>query len=108
MSAGGLYNIIRGMPMVRVQENGHVEWFQGGQGQLGMEGFAVGAMYVAFAVCCLGLLLVGDYTANTATVRTVSIVCMVLAVLIARQIVHFYKWKTGYHWRFYLREKLGW
>lgn len=108
MHAGGLYNIIRGMPMVRQHQDGAVEWYQGGQGQLGMEGFVVGGMYVAFAVSCLGLLLVSEMTSNTATVRAVSIGCMVAAVLVARQIIHFYRWKTGYHWRFYLREKLGW
>lgn len=106
--AGGLYNIIRGMPLVRMSESGQVEWFQGGQGQLGMEGFVVGAMYVAFAVSCLGLLLVPEWTTSAATIRTVSILCMLSAFFIARQIIHFYRWKTGYHWRFYLQEKLGW
>eukprot|EP00892_Ulva_mutabilis_P004234 jgi/Ulvmu1/2182/UM013_0027.1 len=106
-TSGGMYNIIRGIPLVRQQENGQVEWFQGGQGQLGMEGFVVGSLYVSFAVSCLGLLLVPELSSSAATVRTVSIVCMVCAVLILRQIIHFYRWKTGYHLRFYLGEKLG-
>lgn len=101
--AGGLHNIIRGVPLVRVGENG-VEWYMQGQGQLGMEGFVVGGMYVLFALCGCGLIYANDLFENPGAVRVSSYMFLAGAVFLFLRIKAFYAWKTGYHLRFYLFE----
>lgn len=104
--AGGLHNIIRGVPLVRVGEHG-VEWYLQGQGQLGMEGFAVGGMYVLFALCGCGLIFANEIFDNPGAVRVSSYMFIVGALILFMRIKAFYAWKTGYHLRFYLFEVLG-
>jgi hypothetical protein len=103
---GGLHNIIRGVPLVRYNERGQVEWYQRGSGQIGMEGFVVGGMYVAFALCCTSLLSAPKLFSDPGVVRTVSYVSLAGALYMFSAVVRFYSWKTGYNWRFYLREWL--
>jgi hypothetical protein len=105
--AGGLHNIIRGMPFMATDKQGKVQWYSSGQGQLGAEGFVVGAMYVAFAVCCFVLTnaprLFGHLHGGKGTwYRPICYTLVFATLLLWRRIVDFYRWKTGYHLRFYL------
>lgn len=106
IAAGGLYNIIRGVPMVTVQ-NGKTVWFMPGQGQLGAEGALAGGMYVAFALCCFALLSAPKWfsklsQSGRAFYRPVCYALLLAATLLVRSIVAFYTYKTGYRIRFYL------
>jgi OST3 / OST6 family, transporter family len=100
--AGGLYNIIRNVPMSTTGQDGHFRWYLPGQGQLGLEGLTVGAMYVGFALCCTGLISLPKYIRDKSLCRMACYTCLIAACLLFVKVVHFYKWKTGYHWRFYL------
>jgi hypothetical protein len=104
--AGGLHNIIRSVPLVRLSEHG-VEWYVQGSGQLGMEGFVVGGMYVLFALCCCGLIYASDLFENPGAVRVSSYIFVASAVMLFLRIKAFYAWKTGYNLRFYLLEVLS-
>ena len=103
VAAGGLHNIIRSVPLVRLGEHG-VEWYMQGQGQLGMEGFVVGGMYVLFALCGCGLIYANDLFSDPSTVRMSSYLFLAGAVFLFLRIKAFYAWKTGYNLRFYLLE----
>jgi hypothetical protein len=83
-----------------------VEWYQTGQGQLGMEGFVVGGMYILFALCGCGLLYAPELFRSQGAVRLSAYIFLAGAVFFFLQTVHFYSWKTGYRWRFYLTEVL--
>jgi hypothetical protein len=94
------------VPLVRQGENGVVEWYMQGQGQLGMEGFMVGGMYVLFALCGCGLIYANELFDNPGAVRVFSYLFLAGAVLLFLRIKQFYAYKTGYHLRFYLAEVL--
>jgi OST3 / OST6 family, transporter family len=81
---------------------GEMKWYMPGQGQLGLEGLTVGVMYVAFALCCTGLVILPKHIGGQAWSRVLLYGLLFGACFLFERIVHFYKWKTGYRWRFYL------
>ena len=101
--AGGLYNIIRGVPMVSQQGN-KVTWFMQGQGQLGAEGFVAGSMYIIFALSCFGLINAPNWlgSLHKSNYHVACYVLLAVAVIVFQRIVGFYTQKTGYHLRYYL------
>ena len=107
--AGGLFNIIRGMPMSSVDRDGKVQWFMPGQGQLGAEGFLMGSTYVSFAMCCFALTQLPRWFAgskDSTVYRVVAYVLLLAAVGLFRMVVNFYTMKTGYRLRWYVLDWL--
>lgn len=67
------------------------------QGQLGLEGFIMGFMYLLFGLSVASLTFAVPKLADPSHRRTASYVCIVFAGLVFKQIVDNYTWKTGWH-----------
>lgn len=100
-TSGGLYNIIRNVPMVSADANGKPIFFMRGQGQLASEGFVLGTMEVAFGICIAVLTHVVPRMTNTVAQRTTMGGVMLLALFCLVKLVGIYSWKTGYGIRTY-------
>jgi oligosaccharyltransferase complex subunit gamma len=65
------------------------------QGQLGLEGFIMGFMYLLFGLTVASLTFAVPKLADPSHRRTAAYVCIVFAGLVFKQIVDNYTWKTG-------------
>ena len=65
------------------------------QGQLGAEGFIMGSMYLGFGLCVAALTFAVPKLASESGRRYAAYACIFSAVMIFRQIVSLYTWKTG-------------
>lgn len=99
--SGGMYNIIRGMPMFVPRENG-AQFFMQGSGQLGAEGFMMGATYTAFGVSFALLSLVAPRIQSTTWQRLLCYGCLGVAMFSLSGLLNVYKWKVGYNVHSYL------
>eukprot|EP00850_Spirogloea_muscicola_P008051 SM000042S15318 [mRNA] locus=s42:365178:366358:+ [translate_table: standard] len=99
--SGGMYNIIRGMPMFmqdRERPGKVVYFFKGSGAQLGTEGFTSGGLY-----CSVGLILAAathlvPRIQSKTVQRVVMGTCLVVAYGAARQLLELNKWKQGGYW----------
>lgn len=97
--SGGMYNIIRNMPMMMADQKnpGKAIYFYKGSGtQLGVEGFTVGGLY-----CVVGLLLafatfVLPQLKPGTTQRVLMYACIGGSYLAVRQVLSLHEWKQGY------------
>jgi len=64
-------------------------------GQLGAEGFIMGAMYLCFGLAVAALTFMVPKLANAGYRRVASYACIAWAALTFNQIVSIYTWKTG-------------
>ena len=71
------------------------------QGQLGLEGFIMGMLYLLFGMSVAVLTYVVPMLASANHRRVMSYGCIAFAAVVFRQIVSIYTWKTGYRWRWY-------
>eukprot|EP00271_Cylindrocystis_brebissonii_P010446 TRINITY_DN26633_c0_g1_i1.p1 TRINITY_DN26633_c0_g1~~TRINITY_DN26633_c0_g1_i1.p1 ORF type:complete len:338 (+),score=9.94 TRINITY_DN26633_c0_g1_i1:74-1087(+) len=97
--SGGLYNIIRGMPMYMRDRNDPsktIYWYSGTSAQCGVEGFSVGALHMTvgllLAFITHGLPLVKSKSVQ----RMVLLGCLIAGTWAAREVVSLDQWKTGY------------
>eukprot|EP00193_Tetraselmis_chui_P018415 CAMPEP_0177792244 /NCGR_PEP_ID=MMETSP0491_2-20121128/24421_1 /TAXON_ID=63592 /ORGANISM="Tetraselmis chuii, Strain PLY429" /LENGTH=338 /DNA_ID=CAMNT_0019314645 /DNA_START=59 /DNA_END=1076 /DNA_ORIENTATION=- len=95
-TSGGLYNIIRNVPMVTADQNGQPVFFMRGQGQLASEGFVLGTMEALFGISIAVLTHVAPKMTNSFAQRTTMGGVMVLALFCLVKVVGIYTWKTGY------------
>mmetsp|Transcript_9372 Transcript_9372/g.34384 ORF Transcript_9372/g.34384 Transcript_9372/m.34384 type:complete len:370 (+) Transcript_9372:136-1245(+) len=96
--SGGMYNIIRGVPMFSQDpRTGKLLLFsQQPQGQLGFEGFTMGSMYLGVGTTLAGLAFGTPIISNASLRRIVSTILSVCFAFFAWKVIDMYKWKTGY------------
>lgn len=101
--SGGMYNIIRGMPMFIRDKNGRLQFFLTGRsGQLGAEGFIVGTGYIIFSACIAMLTFAAPRVRNKVARQWVSLVLVAGAGYMAMRIYLVFQAKTGYRISSYL------
>jgi hypothetical protein len=109
--AGGLFNIIRGVPFTAVDsKSASIQWYVPGAGrQLGAEGFLMGISYVAFALCCYSFTRLPQWFAESTQTGFYRLLCYALllaSVALFRLVVGFYTFKTNYQLRYYFMDWL--
>lgn len=101
--SGGMHNIIRGIPFSTMDPNRGVVYFlPGAQGQLGAEGFYMGAMYTAVGLSISFLTYAAPKISNARSQRIASYISLAVGLSAFVQVFNVYAWKTGYHLRSYL------
>ena len=65
------------------------------QGQLGAEGFIMGSMYLGFGLSVATLTFAVPKLASESSRRYGAYACIFAAIMLFRQIVSLYTWKTG-------------
>eukprot|EP00200_Dunaliella_tertiolecta_P004164 CAMPEP_0202341696 /NCGR_PEP_ID=MMETSP1126-20121109/2576_1 /ASSEMBLY_ACC=CAM_ASM_000457 /TAXON_ID=3047 /ORGANISM="Dunaliella tertiolecta, Strain CCMP1320" /LENGTH=343 /DNA_ID=CAMNT_0048932541 /DNA_START=87 /DNA_END=1118 /DNA_ORIENTATION=+ len=101
--SGGMYNIIRGMPLFLKDKQGKMQLFTGSRsGQLGAEGFIVGSGYVLFSLSVALLTHGMPHVKNSVIRGSLSYILVALAGFLAVQIWQVYTSKTGYKVSSYL------
>lgn len=94
-TSGGMYNIIRGMPLYIQRGNKIQWWLEGRSGQLGMEGFCMGSSYVVFSAL-ISAMVYGLPHVKDAKVRGgLSVAAAAGAALVGTWIFGAYRGKTG-------------
>lgn len=101
-ASGGMFNIIRGMPLFIRDKNGRLQFFLGNRGaQLGAEGFIMGGLYILCSGCLALITYVLPRIANKA-IREAA--CWVLSVGAIASVYYTFKFwlaKSGYQHVFY-------
>lgn len=100
-TSGGMYNIIRGMPMVLPTRSGVKLFLDGGSGQVGFEGFAMGTLYSSVGLALLALGAVVPRLERGAR-RAVGYALVAFAWFAYRQVVYMHDWKVGFSWHSFL------
>lgn len=101
--SGGMYNIIRGMPMFIRNKEGKIQFFlQGRQGQLGAEGFIAGGSYLLFSFGVSALTYAVPYVPNTNARRVLGFLAVLWTAIAAFKIFELHKSKTSYNLHHYL------
>ncbi|GBG83042.1 hypothetical protein CBR_g36660 [Chara braunii] len=106
--SGGMYNIIRGMPMLMLDRNQDrnqprkfVFFYKGSGVQLGAEGFIVGSLYTGVGALVALMTHVLPKCQSTRVVRLCCYVALIGAFYMVRKVVELDNWKTGYRIRTY-------
>lgn len=95
-TSGGMYNIIRGVPLVTANREGRmIWWLDGRSGQLGAEGFVMGSSYMLFSALLASLTYVAPRVKSAGARGVLSLVLVIAAALTALRILAAYKNKTG-------------
>ncbi|KAI8462644.1 MAG: hypothetical protein J3K34DRAFT_527603 [Monoraphidium minutum] len=104
-TSGGMFNIIRGMPMYIVERNGRLKWWmEGRQGQFGAEGFVMGSSYIFFS-STISLMVYALPHIKDGRIRSgVSVGAALLAAAVGRGIFSAYVSKTGISMRQFFRD----
>lgn len=94
-TSGGMYNIIRGMPMYTYQPGGKVKWWLDQRsGQLGAEGFLMGSSYVVFSSCISVMVYALPHVKNAKLRGGLSVAAALMALAVGRGIFSAYTTKT--------------
>jgi len=101
-TSGGMYNIIRGMPMVLPQRDGTVKLFLDGSGQVGFEGFLMGSLYASVGLCFFLLSAAATRLSDEGGRRMAGYAALCLAWFAYRRVVSIHDWKTGFAWHSFL------
>lgn len=101
--SGGMHNIIRGMPLYALTQQGAQFFMPPGQGQLGAEGFLCGSGYLAVGLAVAGLTFMHHFTTgmDIKKQRYVAYGVLAFGAWAFLKVVGLYRWKTGYRWRTY-------
>ena len=100
--SGGMHNIIRGVPIYVLTQQGAQFFLPPGQGQLGGEGFICGTCYLAVGMAVSTLTyLTYLVPSDVKKQRVVAYVAITAGFWSFMQVVNLYRWKTGYRWRTY-------
>jgi len=100
--SGGMYNIIRGMPLFIRNKEGRIQFFLGRGSSLGAEGFIIGTGYVAFSLAIALQTYAVPRIRNKIARTAVSYVLAIGAGYMAMQLFMVYMQKTGYKIHSYL------
>lgn len=102
-SSGGLYNIIRKMPMYTTGQDGKIRWFlESNEAQLGLEGFAIGSLYLLLSYS-LAFLVYSAPKYKTQWARALlSVLATLTAVVAGLKVFDLHHKKTGYSLRHFL------
>ena len=101
--SGGMYNIIRGVPMVGIdRQTNKATVFMGGSGQMGAEGFIMGTSVMAFGmlIACSAMLVPRIEEAGQR--RKVAYGLMLGLWILFNWITGTHMWKTGLRSSFYI------
>ena len=101
-TSGGMYNIIRGMPMVLPQRDGTVKLFLDGSGQVGFEGFLMGTLYASVGLSLLALSAGATRLADEGGRRVAGYIALCAAWFAYRRVVSIHDWKTSFGWTSFL------
>eukprot|EP00775_Hariotina_reticulata_P013474 gene13474-13600_t len=102
-TGGGMYNIIRGMPLYyRNQQGKLIWWMEGRGGQLGAEGFIMSISYIIFSSAVASLTYVVPKIKNAAARGVVSLVLVLVAAFLAMRILEVWHVKSGLRMRSFL------
>ena len=101
-TSGGMYNIIRGMPMVLPQRDGTVKLFLDGSGQVGFEGFLMGSLYACVGLAFFTLSSAATRLSDEGARRVAGYVALCLAWFAYRRVVSIHDWKTSFGWHSFL------
>lgn len=94
-TSGGMYNIIRGMPLYMHDRNGKVQWWMERSGQFGAEGFLMGSSYLFFSGC-MSLMVYGlPHVRNPKHRSIASAAALLLGAVVGKGIFGAYASKTG-------------
>ncbi|CAG9467342.1 unnamed protein product [Pedinophyceae sp. YPF-701] len=100
---GGLYNIIRGIPLVGRNNEGKAEYFvRGGHMQWGAEGFLMALHYLIFSLPLMGMWAVATKVPSPTTRRVLAYALLFLSWFGFRQGFGNLNWKTGYAPRWFV------
>lgn len=97
--SGGMFNIIRGMPMFVPdhQRPGKFTYFySGGGAQFGVEGFTLGALYTVVGLLAAFVTYVAPKIRNGWVQRPLLLLALAVAAASVRQVVQLDNRKTGY------------
>jgi len=97
-----MYNIIRGMPMVSATQDGRVQWWLPGSGQLGAEGYLMGTTYMVFSLSLATLTYVVPRVTNEDMRTSISLIAMGLSFFMLTSIMALWQSKTGMRARNFL------
>ena len=99
-TSGGLFMIIRKMPMYHGVDLMSSNWFLAQpQGQLGMEGFYMGSLYLGFSLGLAFLTYVVPHIKAPPVKRLVSYLVVIAVLLLLQKIFRMLAWKNGYRVR---------
>lgn len=101
-TSGGMYNIIRGMPMVLPQRDGTVKLFLDGSGQVGFEGFLMGTLYATVGVSLALLGSAATRLSDEGARRAFGYSALCVAWFAYRKVVSIHDWKTSFGWHSFL------
>mmetsp|Transcript_31696 Transcript_31696/g.70465 ORF Transcript_31696/g.70465 Transcript_31696/m.70465 type:complete len:344 (+) Transcript_31696:1411-2442(+) len=101
--SGGMFNIIRGMPMFIYDKSGKMQLFiNSRQAQLGAEGFIMGTGYLIFSGAIALLTFAVPKVRNDGLRRILAYGLAILSAYAAVQLLQTYQWKSGYQFVSYL------
>ena len=101
--SAGLYNIIRGMPLVAPGgPGGRPRMFLDRGGQLGAEGFIMGTLYTAVGLAAAGLTHAVPRVSTPAGRRVAGFGVLAALWFAYSRVASLHAWKTGIAWRVFL------
>lgn len=98
-TSGGMYNIIRGIPMYIFRDGKIQYWLPGRQGQLGAEGLIMGASYIAISVLLVVLTRVAPAIESIQLRKLVGTVTTAASAMLVFMVFEGLRWKTGHSLR---------
>lgn len=98
-----MHNIIRGIPLYVLTQQGAQFWMPPGQGQLGGEGFLCGTGYLLVGLSVTGITFLDRIVPrlDPQKRRYAALAIMAVGAYSFLKVVSAYRWKTGYRWRTY-------
>lgn len=101
--SGGMFNIIRGVPMVGIdRQTNKATVFTGGNGQMGAEGFIMGTSVTAFGLLAASIALIVPHIEEPSQRRKAAYGIMLGLWALFNWVTGTHMWKTGLHTGFYL------
>ncbi|XP_047330474.1 probable dolichyl-diphosphooligosaccharide--protein glycosyltransferase subunit 3B [Impatiens glandulifera] len=97
--SGGMYNIIRKMPMFMADRNDPsklIFFYQGSDMQLGAEGFTVGFLYTIVGLLLAVVIHLLVKVKNVNLQRGVMFFAIIVSFLAVKKVIELDGWKTGY------------
>lgn len=102
-TSGGMYNIIRGIPLYILDKQGKMQLFLAGRSnQLGAEGFIMGSAYLLFSLCLASISFLAPSLSSGVARNGLAAGSLVAATYIIFKVFQAYNAKTGYHLRSYV------
>jgi hypothetical protein len=95
--SGGMHNIIEDNPFQLMDKKGVIHSFAPpGEGQLGAEGFLMGAASLGFGFLLLVVAYIGPRIKSSAVQRVLIYLSVALLIFLYRQINSIHTWKVGF------------